>query len=65
MLLGLVGIGRFIAFTPYSVISGFMSGIGIIIILLQTLPFMGMPVAEGGPIGSIKGWGEGIANFNT
>ena len=65
VLLGLVGIGRFIAFTPYSVISGFMSGIGIIIILLQTLPFMGMPVAEGGPIGSIKGWGEGIANFNT
>ena len=65
VLLGLVGIGRFIAFTPYSVISGFMSGIGIIIILLQTLPFMGMPVAEGGPIGAIKGWGEGIANFNT
>ena len=65
VLLGLVGIGRFIAFTPYSVISGFMSGIGIIIILLQTLPFIGMPVAEGGPIGSIKGWGEGIANFNT
>ena len=65
VLLGLVGIGRFIAFTPYSVISGFMSGIGIIIILLQTLPLMGMPVAEGGPIGSIKGWGEGIANFNT
>ena len=65
VLLGLVGIGRFIAFTSYSVISGFMSGIGIIIILLQTLPFMGMPVAEGGPIGAIKGWGEGIANFNT
>ena len=65
VLLGLVGIGRFIAFTPYSVISGFMSGIGIIIILLQTLPFIGMPVAEGGPIGAIKGWGEGIANFNT
>ena len=65
VLLGLVGIGRFIAFTPYSVISGFMSGIGIIIILLQTLPLMGMPVAEGGPIGAIKGWGEGIANFNT
>ena len=65
VLLGVVGIGRFIAFTPYSVISGFMSGIGIIIILLQTLPFMGMPVAEGGPIAAIRGWGEGIANFNT
>ena len=64
VLLGLVGIGRFIAFTPYSVISGFMSGIGIIIILLQTLPLMGIPVAEG-PIASIKGWANGISNFNA
>ncbi len=64
VMLGVVGIGRFIAFTPYSVISGFMSGIGIIIILLQTLPFMGMPVAEGGPIASIRGWAEGIENFH-
>ena len=64
VLLGLIGIGRFIAFTPYSVISGFMSGIGIIIILLQTLPFVGLSVAEG-PISSIEGWADGIANFNA
>ena len=62
--LGLVGIGRFIAFTPYSVISGFMSGIGIIIILLQTLPILGTPVAEG-PVASIRGWTDGIAGFNA
>ena len=62
--LGLVGIGRFIAFTPYSVISGFMSGIGIIIILLQTLPILGTPVAEG-PVASIRGWTDGIASFNA
>ena len=41
ILLGLSRIGRLVAFTPYSVISGFMSGIGIIIILLQVLPFLG------------------------
>ena len=35
ILLGVLRIGRFVAFTPYSVISGFMSGIGIIIILIQ------------------------------
>ena len=64
VLLGLIGIGRFIAFSPYSVISGFMSGIGIIIILLQTLPFVGLSVAEG-PISSIEGWADGIANFNA
>ena len=64
VMLGLVGIGRFIAFTPYSVISGFMSGIGIIIILLQTLPFVGIPVAEG-PIASIRGWADGIGDINV
>ena len=50
ILLGVLRIGRFVAYTPYSVISGFMSGIGIIIILLQTLPFLGAPVATGGPM---------------
>ena len=50
VLLGALRIGRFVAYTPYSVISGFMSGIGIIIILLQTLPFIGEPAAAGGPL---------------
>ncbi len=40
IVLGVLKIGRFVAYTPYSVISGFMSGIGIIIILLQSLPFL-------------------------
>ncbi len=65
VVMGLVGIGRFIAFTPYSVISGFMSGIGIIIILLQTLPFIGLPVTEGGVTGSIRGLVEGITSLNV
>ena len=64
VMLGLVGIGRFIAFTPYSVISGFMSGIGVIIILLQTLPFMGMPVAEGGALSSVRGWADALDHFH-
>ena len=32
VLLGVSKIGRFVAYTPYVVVSGFMSGIGIIII---------------------------------
>ena len=50
MLLGVLRIGRFVAYTPYSVISGFMSGIGVIIILVQSLPFLGAPHAKGGPM---------------
>ena len=67
VLLGLSRIGRFVAYTPYSVISGFMSGIGIIIILLQTLPFLGAPVAKGGPLAAVQELPNVITgvNFNA
>ena len=64
ILLGVLRIGRFVAYTPYSVISGFMSGIGIIIILLQTLPFLGAPVAAGGPMGALRALPEVISEVN-
>ena len=54
ILFGLLRIGRFVTYTPYSVISGFMTGVGVIIILVQTLPFMGAEVAAGGPIGTLR-----------
>ncbi|GAB4119006.1 MAG: SulP family inorganic anion transporter [Wenzhouxiangellaceae bacterium] len=47
MLLGVLKVGKAIAYTPYSVISGFMSGIGIIIILLQLPALFGVPQVEG------------------
>ena len=63
ILLGVLKIGRFVAYTPYSVISGFMSGIGVIIIILQILPFIGQAGVSGGPIGAIQAWPEGFVNF--
>ena len=65
ILLGALRLGRFIAYTPYSVISGFMSGVGIIIILSQTLPFGGSPVAEGGSLGAIRAWPDLLADLNS
>ena len=64
ILLGVMKIGRFVSFTPYSVISGFMSGIGVIIILLQTLPFLGASVAMGGPMGAVRSWPDVIKDVN-
>ena len=58
--LGVMRIGRFVSYTPYSVISGFMSGIGVIIILVQTLPFIGAEVVSGGPVGTIRAWPDAI-----
>ena len=43
-LLGLLRVGRVVAYTPYSVVSGFMSGIGITVIVVQLAPFVGAPV---------------------
>ncbi len=58
-------IGRFVSYTPYSVISGFMTGIGIIVMVMQTLPFLGSPVVKGGPIDSFRAWPDAFANFNA
>ena len=39
--LGLMRVGKYIRYVPYPVISGFMSGIGAIIILRQVFPMLG------------------------
>ena len=41
ILFGLLQLGAYIKYIPYPVVSGFMSGIGGIIILLQIFPFLG------------------------
>lgn len=45
IVLGLLNVARYIKFFPYPVISGFMSGVGLIIILLQIYPFAGVSAA--------------------
>ena len=42
IIMGLTRIGQYIRYMPYPVISGFMSGIGMIIIIMQIFPFFGM-----------------------
>jgi sulfate permease, SulP family len=65
VFMGVIRIGALIRFIPYPVISGFMSGIGVIIILLQLFPAIGQPsppttidvVRQIGPAFSdINGW---------
>ena len=41
--LGLIGIGRLIRFIPYPVVSGYLSGVGLIIIGSQIPKFLGAP----------------------
>ena len=65
VLLGVLRIGRFVVYTPHVVVSGFMSGIGIIIMLIQVLPFLGAPTSPEGPMGALRAAPEAIANVNS
>ncbi len=42
IVFGIIKIGKYVRYIPYPVLSGFMSGIGIIIILQQIYPLIGL-----------------------
>jgi SulP family sulfate permease len=41
IVLGIAGLGKYVRYIPYPVVSGFMTGIGVIIIVTQLLPMLG------------------------
>ena len=53
ILFGILKLGKYITLVPYSVVSGFMSGIGVIIIALQIGPLLGIST-RGGVIESLS-----------
>ncbi len=53
IVFGLMHLGQYITLMPYTVISGFMSGIGVIIILLQLPPLLGHS-GTGGVISTLQ-----------
>jgi sulfate permease, SulP family len=64
ILLGVFKLGKYITLMPYSVISGFMSGIGIILILLQIAPFVGQASPKGGVLGMVQNLPQILTNVN-
>ncbi len=63
ILFGLFKLGNLIKYVPYPVISGFMSGIGMIIIILQLNPLLGLP-SNGSIINSLKETFTSLQNTN-
>ncbi len=47
ILFGILRLGKYITLVPFPVISGFMSGIGTIIILIELGPLLGHPTSSG------------------
>ncbi|NEP62396.1 MAG: SulP family inorganic anion transporter [Symploca sp. SIO2G7] len=54
IIFGLLRLGKYVTMMPYTVISGFMSGIGIILVILQLAPFLGQPSPGGGVVGTLQ-----------
>jgi len=54
ILFGILRLGRYVTLMPYTVISGFMSGIGFILVIIQLPGLLGFPSPSGGVIGSLQ-----------
>ena len=70
--LGLLGVGKYIRYFPYPVISGFMSGVGLIIIILQLWPLLGSSSPKStievftkisDPLAAINGWAVALGGL--
>jgi len=53
ILFGVFKLGRYVSLVPFPVISGFMTGIGCIIIILQLPPLVGHATPEGGTLAAL------------
>ena len=64
ILFGVLRLGKLVSLVPITVVSGFMSGIGCIIIILQFGPLLGHANPGGGTVGALMGWPAAIAHVN-
>lgn len=53
ILFGWLRLGRYISLVSFPVVSGFMTGVGVIIIILQIGPLLGQATPAGGPLGTL------------
>jgi SulP family sulfate permease len=63
ILFGAMRLGKYVTLMPYNVVSGFMSGIGIILIVLQIGPLLGQASPGGGVIAILESVPDLIAGI--
>ena len=64
IMFGLLRFGRYISYVPASLLDGFFTGVGMLIVTIQILPAMGLASVGGGVIGAVKALPSAIANMN-
>lgn len=65
ILFGLLRLGQYVTMMPYTVISGFMSGIGAILLIIQLPPLLGHAAAKGGILANIQALPEFASTVNV
>lgn len=65
MLFGAARIGSYISYTPYSVIAGFTSGIGVMLVLSQVQAFLGGTIRISKPVNAIREWPDVFNSADT
>ncbi len=61
ILMGILGVGKYIRYIPYPVVSGFMTAIGVIIIVTQIIPSLGYyPKQDTAFVNQFKQKAEGV-----
>ena len=64
IIFGLLGLGRYASYIPISLTSGFFTAFGVLIIVKQSFPAIGVSTPQGSVITSIKSWPEALTNVN-
>ena len=64
IIFGFLKLGRYITLMPYTVVSGFMSGIGILLMILEIGPILGQASPQGGVMATVQNLPTLIANIN-
>jgi len=65
ILFGFFRLGNLISLVPYTVVSGFMSGIGCIIIILQLAPLLGQNIPDGGTVAALAALPDMLSQANA
>ena len=65
VLLGVSRVGRFLAYTPYMVVSGFVSGTGIFVMSTQSLTLLGASGAGEGALDALRALPGALSDIDT
>ena len=57
--------GRLVAYIPYSLLAGFFTAAGIVLVITHVMPAIGLSTAKGGVIGNVTAWTTAAINLDA